>query len=276
MGVAHQYLQENIGNRLADICYTANVGRSHFAHRLAFVVNSQAQLRDTLAAFNAGEKSPNVLYGKVDTQRQPKVAFIFAGEGSQYVGMGKQLYETQPQFRQIIEDRNRLLQPHLQQSLLAILEDESLLTQPRYARPAVFALGYALAQLWRSWGVQPSLVMGGGVGEYVAACVAGVFSLEDGLRLITQQESWAELELIAKQVKFQVPQIPMVSTFYGQLLAADYIPDIDHWRRCWQAPALFKGAMLAITQKECNLFLEIGSDTQLSGNPAGRHLVAIH
>ncbi|MFN6535672.1 MAG: SDR family NAD(P)-dependent oxidoreductase [Nostoc sp. EkiNYC01] len=261
IGRYHQYLQENIGDRLADICYTANVGRSHFAHRLAFVVNSQAQLRDTLASFNAGEKNP---YGKVDTQRQPKVAFIFAGEGSQYVGMGKQLYETQPQFRSILEDCDRLLQPHLQQSLLAILEDESLLTQPRYARPAVFALGYALAQLWRSWGVQPSVVMGGGVGEYVAACVAGAFSLEDGLRLITQQESWAEFEPIAKQVKFQVPQIPMVSTFYGQLLAADYIPDIDHWRRCWQAPALFKGAMLALTQKGCNLFLEIGSDPQLA------------
>ncbi|WP_392481395.1 SDR family NAD(P)-dependent oxidoreductase [Nostoc sp. C110] len=264
IGRYHQYLQENIGDRLADICYTANVGRSHFAHRLAFVVNSQAQLRDTLAAFNAGEQIADVLYGKVDTQRQPKVAFIFAGEGSQYVGMGKQLYETQPQFRQIIEDCDRLLQPHLQQSLLAILEDESLLTQPRYARPAVFALGYALAQLWRSWGVQPSVVMGSGVGEYIAACVAGVFSLEDGLRLITQQESWAEFEPIAKQVKFQVPQIPMVSAFYGQLLAADYIPDIDHWRRCWQAPALFKGAMLALTQKGCNLFLEIGSDPQLS------------
>ncbi|QKQ73737.1 type I polyketide synthase [Nostoc sp. TCL240-02] len=264
IGRYHQYLQKNIGDRLADICYTANVGRSHFAHRLAFIVNSQAQLRDILAAFNAGKQTLDILYGKVDTQRQPKVAFIFAGEGFQYVGIGRQLYETQPQFRQIIEDCDRLLQPHLQQSLLAILEDESLLTQPRYARPAVFALGYALAQLWRSWGVQPSVVMGGGVGEYIAACVAGAFSLEDGLRLITQQELWAEFEPIAKQVKFQVPQIPMVSTFYGQLLAADYIPDIDHWRRCWQAPALFEGAMLALTQKGCNFFLEIGSDTQLS------------
>jgi len=264
IGRYHHYLQENNSDRLTDICYTANVGRSHFTHRLAFAVNSSAQLQDTLAALSTGKQLPDVLYGQVGSQRQPKIALIFTGESCQYVGMGKQLYETQPQFRQIVEECDRLLQPHLQQSLLSIFNDEALLTQPGYARPAVFVWEYALAALWRSWGVQPSLIMGAGIGEYVAACVAGVFSLEDGLRLVTQQESWTEFDQVAKQVQFQTPQIPMVSTFNGQLLAADYIPNTDHWRRHWQAPALFKAAMLAVREKGCEFFLEIGSHPQLS------------
>jgi acyl transferase domain-containing protein len=105
--------------------------------------------------------------------------------------MGRRLYETQPAFRQVLERCNDLLRPYLAQPLLSVLYPENgdtgLLDQTAYTQPALFALEYALASLWQSWGVHPALVMGHSVGEYAAACLAGVFSLEDGLKLIAER-----------------------------------------------------------------------------------------
>lgn len=105
--------------------------------------------------------------------------------------MGRQLYDTQPTFRDALNQCDELLRPNLSQSLLSILYPESgqssKLNDTAYAQPALFALEYALAQLWQSWGIEPDAVMGHSVGEYVAACIAGVFSLEDGLRLIAER-----------------------------------------------------------------------------------------
>src|SRR5207248_3107506 len=103
-------------------------------------------------------------------------------------GMGRQLYETQPAFRQALDRCAELLAPYLDRPLLDVMYpdagDDPLLDQTRYTQPALFALEYALAELWRSWGVEPAAVMGHSVGEYVAACVAGVFSVEDALKLV--------------------------------------------------------------------------------------------
>ncbi len=107
--------------------------------------------------------------------------------------MGRQLYETQPTFRQALERCDELLGPYLEQPLLSLLYSASnatdLLHETAYTQPALFALEYALAQLWRSWGIVPDVVMGHSLGEYVAACVAGVFSLEEGLLLVVER-SW--------------------------------------------------------------------------------------
>ncbi|MEG3959208.1 non-ribosomal peptide synthetase/type I polyketide synthase [Microcoleus sp. herbarium2] len=186
-----RYLAVHPSVSLGDICYTANVGRTHFPHRLAVVAETVAQMHEKLATFAREEEPGGVLIKQVEGTNQPQVVFLFTGQGSQYVGMGRQLYDTQPTFRQTLDRCDELLRPYLKQSLLSVLYPEAGITSPlnetAYTQPALFALEYALAQLWRSWGIVPDAVMGHSLGEYVAACIAGVFSLEDGLKLVAER-----------------------------------------------------------------------------------------
>jgi acyl transferase domain-containing protein len=188
VGRWQQRLSSSNSPSLADAAFTSNAGRGHFAHRLALVAASVAQVREQLAAVANGESPNGVIRGETRSDDRLKVAFLFTGQGSQYAGMGRRLYETAPSFRRTLEQCAELLRPHVDRPLLSVLYpaagDEGLIDQTRYAQPALFAVEYALAELWRSWGVEPALMLGHSVGEYVAACVAGVFTLEEGLRLI--------------------------------------------------------------------------------------------
>ncbi len=172
---------------IGDVCFTANAGRAHFAHRLALTVSSVKDLRKQLAAYcSATDHAP--VPSVLTSRARPKVVFLFTGQGSQYLGMGRELYETQPAFRAVLDECEALLRPFLGQSLLEILfEKGALLDDTTYQQPALFALEYALAELWRSWGVEPAAVVGHSVGEVVAACVAGVFSLADAIKLIAMR-----------------------------------------------------------------------------------------
>ncbi|TGO03690.1 hypothetical protein PN36_02185 [Candidatus Thiomargarita nelsonii] len=169
------YLQSHAQISLADVCFTANTGRSHFAHRIAVVTDSAEQLQEQLNALGTVVRA--------QSGNSPKIAFLFTGHGSQYVGMARQLYETQPFFRETLDVCNDILRPYLEKPLLSVIGEPEI-NETAYTQPALFALEYALAELWQSWGIEPDVVMGHSVGEYVAACIAGVFSLEDGLKLI--------------------------------------------------------------------------------------------
>ena len=186
------YLENHPELKLEDICYTANTGRSHFTHRLAVMAADTTELATKLQSRASGKEVTGLFSGQIpNITTSPKIAFLFTGQGSQYVNMGRQLYETQPVFRQALEQCNQILSSVLEKSLLEVLygdvEETSLLDQTAYTQPALFAIEYALFQLWQSWGIKPDVVMGHSVGEYVAACVAGVFSLEDGLKLIAMR-----------------------------------------------------------------------------------------
>jgi acyl transferase domain-containing protein/acyl carrier protein len=170
-----KFVTDRPNEDLSHICFSANTGRTHFDYRLTAIASSPDELQAQLEV-----SQPSLV-----PSNPPKIAFLFTGQGSQYVGMGKVLYETQPTFRKTLDKCDEILQPYLEHSLLSVLfEDNSLLHQTAYTQPALFALEYALAQLWIAWGIVPDAVMGHSLGEYVAACVAKVFSLEDGLKLI--------------------------------------------------------------------------------------------
>lgn len=183
------YLKRHYTMSLADITYSLNAGRSHFDHRLAFTAASIEQAQEKLSAWIHNPDASGV-YSEVLTEKgKPEVVFLFTGQGSQSVGMARQLYETQPTFRQTLEQCDEFLRPMLEKPLLSVIypeteDDHHLIHQTMYTQPALFAVEYSLARLWQSWGIGPEVVMGHSVGEYVAACIAGVFSLEDGLKLI--------------------------------------------------------------------------------------------
>ena len=177
---------------LADVCHTAAVGRAHFSHRLALVATSRERAQQALAAFAAGGAPPGCLRGVASAPaRRPKVAFLFTGQGAQHAGMGRTLYETQPVFRDALDQCDAIFSALAGRSLLPILLPEegapSALDETEFTQPALFALEHALAALWQSWGVTPDAVLGHSVGEFAAACVAGVFSLEDGMRLVAER-----------------------------------------------------------------------------------------
>jgi malonyl CoA-acyl carrier protein transacylase/SAM-dependent methyltransferase/acyl carrier protein len=187
-GRTYDYLLNDPGS-LEDISYTTNVGRAHSSHRLAFLAESTADVKAKVSDFISGEESIGVFRGHYFDTIEPEIAFLFTGHGSQYAKMGQQLYETQPSFRATLEECEQYLISYLDQPLLSSLYtqsgDANWLDSMSYSQPALFALQYSLAQLWRSWGVEPTTVMGHSIGEYAAACVAGVFSLADGLKLVT-------------------------------------------------------------------------------------------
>ncbi|ARV59085.1 polyketide synthase [Nostocales cyanobacterium HT-58-2] len=183
-----QHLATHPNLEWADVCYTTNTRRTHFQERLAILADSVSVAQEKLLAYQAGAEDNHVFSGS-KSESQPQIAFVFTGQGSQYLGMGRELYATQPTFRQALDRCQEILHEigNQERSLLSVLyqnDDISLLEQTAYTQPTLFALEYALAQMWKSWGIEPTAVMGHSVGEYVAATVAGIFSLEDGLKLI--------------------------------------------------------------------------------------------
>jgi len=170
---------------IADFCYSVHQRSLGGDARLVASGSAREELCQALAAAGRGEQSPLVVRGHA--AKPGPIAFLITGQGSQYQGMGRQLYATQPTFRAALDRCARALSSELAVPLLAVLFDEQqagLIDETAYTQPALFALEFALAELLASWGVRAELLMGHSVGEYVAACLAGVLELEDALRLI--------------------------------------------------------------------------------------------
>ena len=184
--------------RVEDVAFSANTGRAQLPERAAFTA---ATREDALAQLDrlSSEGTLRGSRGRAPVD-PPKVAFLCTGQGAQYVDMGRQLYETQPTFRDALDQCAKLFDAKLPLPLLSVMYPDaaasalgasassapfaSSLNETQYTQPALFAVEYALAELWKSWGVTPSAVLGHSIGEYVAACLAGAFTLEDAVGLV--------------------------------------------------------------------------------------------
>ena len=181
-----QYLQQHPDVNLADVAFTLQAGRRVFAHRRMLVARS---LDDAVAALVATDGRAG--HERHQTKSEPSVVFMFPGQGSQYPGMTSELYQREPIFREIVDRCASLLVDHLGCDLRELLyrpsndpEAAEALRQTSIAQAAIFTVEYALAMLWRSWGIQPAAMIGHSVGEFVCAVLADVISLEDALRLV--------------------------------------------------------------------------------------------
>ncbi|MEW6236330.1 MAG: type I polyketide synthase [Candidatus Omnitrophota bacterium] len=267
---------------IEDVCFTANAGRSHHQHRLAIITPLIDRAQKSLSAHIAQRKDDDIFQGISPSDFQPKVAFLFSGIGSQYAGMGRQLYETSPAFRQSMDCCAEMLRPCMDKHLIDILyylEDNNiLLNNIGYAQPALFSLEYLLAQLWRSWGIEPAAVMGCDAGECAAACLAGVFSLEDGLRWTAERarlmqtmrqdnESESlldELENAALKISLSQPSLGLISSITGRFEREEYTQP-DYWGRQACMPGQFDAGIKTLRQSGCEIFLEIGPHPVLCG-----------
>jgi acyl transferase domain-containing protein/acyl carrier protein len=192
--VADQYrswLSAHPEAALADVCFTAGVGRAHLEHRAALVVNSRESASELLGALAEDRPAPGLVRG--ESHDTPKTAWLFTGQGSQYPGMARELFDTEPVFAETLNRCAAVVADVLEKPLLDVIFDadspdcEETLRQTSYAQPALFAVEMGLARLWQSWGFEPDVVLGHSVGQYSAACVAGVLTLEDGALLMAER-----------------------------------------------------------------------------------------
>ncbi|MBW4435397.1 MAG: amino acid adenylation domain-containing protein [Pelatocladus maniniholoensis HA4357-MV3] len=181
------YLKQHPDSNLADVAYTLQVGRREFEHRRMLLCQN---FDDAVAILE--NLDPQRIFTNFQKPCNRQIVFMFPGQGSQYVNMGRELYETEPVFQKHVDECCEILQPHLGVDLRTILypDEEKIevatqqLQQTQITQPALFVIEYALAQLWMAWGISPVAMIGHSIGEYVAATLADVFSLEDALAVV--------------------------------------------------------------------------------------------
>ncbi|MEO1430398.1 MAG: SDR family NAD(P)-dependent oxidoreductase [Cyanobacteria bacterium J06633_8] len=245
-----KHLEENPDTNLADVAYTLSCGRRAFKHRRMLVCQSTES-----AAIALGDvEGQNIFTNTVGATDKP-VVFMFPGQGSQYVNMALELYETESLFREQVDLCAEILKPELELDLREILYPqrsktqvgEQQLQQTAIAQVAIFVVEYALAKLWQSWGVSPQAMIGHSIGEYVAATLAGVFSLEAALGLVA-----ARGKMMQQLPGGTMLSVPVCAEEVKPLLTAEVsIAAINEPSRC-----VVSGSTEAIEVLESKLVLE--------------------
>ncbi|MCL4119085.1 UNVERIFIED_CONTAM: hypothetical protein GTU68_045234 [Idotea baltica] len=180
------YLKSNTANNLADISYSLNVTRDDFNHRRFILANTSPEAAQILLNEEKIATSSAILK-EIPTE----IAFMFPGQGAQYLQMGKALYEHEKVFKKAVDTCSEILQKDIVLDIREVIfpdentdETAKKLKDTRFTQPALFVIEYALAKLWLSWGIKPTLICGHSIGEFVGAHLAGILNLEDALHLI--------------------------------------------------------------------------------------------
>ena len=228
---------------LADMSWTAGVGRNHFDHRAGIVFQDIASLREKLQALSETGERP-------ETRATTKIAFAYTGQGSQWIGMEKDLYESEPVVRAVLDRCDKVLREEQDTSLLDAMFGQ---TGDLSDLPAIYALESALTALWSSVGIQPSVVVAHGIGEIAAAQAAGVFSLEDGLRVALEWDT-DNLEDTLTDVTIASPSLVLVSS----VTEGVEVLDAAYWRRQAQEPVAFDKCAKKLADLGIDVIIEIG------------------
>jgi len=208
---------------LADAAFTLQTGRSEFAHRRVMACADAAEGASALEA-----KDPKRVFTHHQKLVDPPVVFMFPGQGAQYAGMGAELYRTESTFRAEVDRCAELLKPELKTDIREVMfpaggadkKSDELLVQTRFTQPALFVIEYALAKLWMSWGIKPAAMIGHSVGEYVAGCLAGVFTLEDALTLIARRAALVQAQPGGAMLAIRLPEKEVLALLNPQLAIA--------------------------------------------------------
>ncbi len=201
--------------RFADACYTSRAGRAQLEHRLAVTASHRADLVRRLERVQEGAQLPGVMAGRAAGD-PPRIAFLFTGQGAQYAGMGRDLAQTSPVFAAALDRAGAALLPHLGFPIAELLwgDRSSELGETHGAQPALFAVEYALAELWRSMGVVPTIVLGHSVGELAASVCAGLLSVEDAAALVAAR---------GRLMTERTPPGAMITVFAGESVVAPLV-----------------------------------------------------
>ena len=244
---------------LSDMAWTAGVGRSHFDCRKGLVFRDAASLREGLRNLADGS-------GQAEPVAAAKVAFVYGGQRSWWAGMGRTLYDSEPVVRAVLDRCDAAVRQERGGSLLDVMSAEDAAPDdPVWMQPAVYALECALTALWSSVGIRPSVVVGHDLGELAAAQAAGVFGLEEGLRLamargalLASPSASEGLEAVLAGVTLAPPSLVLVNGATGRVTESGDVLDRAYWMPQagdTAAPALWVRTLAAM---DVDVVVEIG------------------
>jgi amino acid adenylation domain-containing protein len=225
-----EFLKSHPDTNLADAAWTLQAGRRAFPCRRTVVAAAVDDAVVTLA-----QRDRKRMQTRLRASDNPQVNFLFPGQGSQYPNMGREIYQTERVFREAVDRCAEILLPHLGADIRTLLypaetaseEAKRRVTDTIVAQPAIFTIEYALAQLWTSWGIRPQAMLGHSVGEFVAACLAGIFSLEDALTLVAARGRMMQEVPAGGMLSVRLPEAEVSSRLNGHLsLAAVNSPSL--------------------------------------------------
>lgn len=218
------FLEDKPEASLVDICFTANTRRSQFKHRLAIITESKEQLSNQLNIYLEKESLSSIFSGQITRRKPAPICFIFSGKSQQIKPIIKSFYKSQPTLNSLLEPLELILKSHLDKSFLELIAAEKL-ENPLHSQLVDFLCEYAIAQLWRFWGIKPAIFIGYGAGNYTALVLAEILTLEDTISLILKKK-----DLTSTQ-NFQPAKIPVVSSVTGNTIQINQIIDFEQWQK---------------------------------------------